>query len=129
MIRRPPRSTRTDTLFPYTTLFRSNVHVNDGVGEEAFVALRTERDKTLEMPKLIMPAIQVNMRGGNLPEPEDNGTRYRSEEHTSELPSLIPISYAVFCSNKKITPIRTRTTTYNTRNNPYSPPHLTRKDT
>src|SRR3546814_6558829 len=54
----------------------TNVHVNDGVGEEAFVALRTERDKTLAMPKLIMPAIQVNMRGGNLPEPEDNGTRY-----------------------------------------------------
>src|SRR3546814_3390294 len=100
MIRRPPRSTRTDTLFPYTTLFRSNVHVNDGVGEEAFVALRTERDKTLAMPKLIMPAIQVNMRGGNLPEPEDNG---RSEEHTSELQSLMRISYAVFCLKKKTT--------------------------
>ena len=54
----------------------TNVHVNDGVGEEAFVALRTERDKMLAMPKLIMPAIQVNMRDGNLPEPEDNGTRY-----------------------------------------------------
>ncbi|MEZ0497063.1 MBL fold metallo-hydrolase [Sphingomonas sp. IW22] len=54
----------------------ANVHVHDGVDEDSFVAMRTERDRTLAMPRLIMPSIQVNMRGGHLPEPEDNGTRY-----------------------------------------------------
>ena len=54
----------------------ANVHVHDGVDEEEFVAMRTARDATLGMPKLIMPSVQVNMRGGRLPEPEDNGTRY-----------------------------------------------------
>ena len=53
-----------------------NVHVHEGVGEEEFVAMRNARDATLSMPKLIVPAIQVNMRGGHLPEPESNGTRY-----------------------------------------------------
>lgn len=53
-----------------------NVHVHEGVDEEAFVAMRTARDKTLAMPRLILPSIQVNMRAGNLPEPEANGTRY-----------------------------------------------------
>lgn len=54
----------------------ANVHVHDGVAEDAFVAMRQKRDATLGMPRLILPSIQVNMRGGNLPEPEDNGTRY-----------------------------------------------------
>nr|WP_277754110.1 MBL fold metallo-hydrolase [Porphyrobacter sp. GA68] len=53
-----------------------NVHVKDGVTEEEFVAMRTSRDKTLAMPKLIMPSVQVNIRGGRLPEPEDNGVSY-----------------------------------------------------
>lgn len=53
-----------------------NVHVHEGVGEDDFVAMRTARDATLSMPKLILPSIQVNMRGGHLPEPEVNGTRY-----------------------------------------------------
>lgn len=53
-----------------------NVHVHEGVGEEEFVAMRDARDATLSMPKLILPSIQVNMRGGHLPEPEANGTRY-----------------------------------------------------
>lgn len=53
-----------------------NIHVRDGVGEDEFVAMRTKRDATLSMPKLILPAVQVNMRGGRLPEPEDNGERY-----------------------------------------------------
>ena len=53
-----------------------NVHVHDGVSEDEFVAMRTERDATLEMPRLILPSIQVNMRAGHLPEPEANGTRY-----------------------------------------------------
>ena len=53
-----------------------NVHVKDGVTEEDFVAMRTSRDKRLAMPKLIMPSVQVNIRGGRLPEPEDNGVSY-----------------------------------------------------
>jgi glyoxylase-like metal-dependent hydrolase (beta-lactamase superfamily II) len=53
-----------------------NIHVRDGVTEDEFVALRTARDATLSMPKLIIPSIQVNMKAGALPEPEDNGRRY-----------------------------------------------------
>lgn len=53
-----------------------NIHVQDGVTEDAFVALRTARDATLAMPKLIIPAIQVNMRAGDLPEPDASGQRY-----------------------------------------------------
>ena len=53
-----------------------NVHVHDGVSEDEFVAMRDARDAALSMPKLILPSIQVNMRGGHLPEPESNGTRY-----------------------------------------------------
>ena len=53
-----------------------NVHVHEGVGEDEFVAMRDARDATLSMPRLILPSIQVNMRGGHLPEPESNGSRY-----------------------------------------------------
>lgn len=53
-----------------------NVHVHEGVSEEDFVEMRTQRDATLSMPKLILPSIQVNMRGGRLPEPEENGVSY-----------------------------------------------------
>ncbi|WP_297494288.1 MBL fold metallo-hydrolase [Acidocella sp.] len=53
-----------------------NVHVHDGVSEDTFVAMRQARDATLGMPRLIMPSIQVNMRGGRLPPAEDNGRRY-----------------------------------------------------
>jgi glyoxylase-like metal-dependent hydrolase (beta-lactamase superfamily II) len=53
-----------------------NVHVHDGVTEDAFVEMRTKRDATLALPRLILPSIQVNMRGGRLPEPEDNGVSY-----------------------------------------------------
>ena len=53
-----------------------NVHLHKDVSEDEFVAMRTQRDATLDMPKLILPAIQVNMRGGHLPEPEDNGEVY-----------------------------------------------------
>jgi glyoxylase-like metal-dependent hydrolase (beta-lactamase superfamily II) len=53
-----------------------NPHVRDGVGEEAFVAMRTAKDKTLQMPVLILPSIQVNVRAGRLPEPEANGVAY-----------------------------------------------------
>ena len=53
-----------------------NVHIHEGVSEDQFVEMRTERDATLGMPKLILPALQVNMRGGHLPEPEDDGVSY-----------------------------------------------------
>ena len=54
----------------------ANIHIRDGVGEAEFVAMRTARDATLQMPVLILPAIQVNISAGHLPEPEDNGVRY-----------------------------------------------------
>ena len=53
-----------------------NVHLHDGVTEDEFVEMRTQRDATLSMPKLILPSLQVNMRGGHLPEPDDNGVSY-----------------------------------------------------
>ena len=53
-----------------------NVHVRNGISEEEFVAMRHARDATLDMPTLILPSVQVNMRAGQLPEPESNGTRY-----------------------------------------------------
>lgn len=53
-----------------------NIHVHDGVSEDAFVDMRTARDRTLEMPTLILPSIQVNIRAGELPLPEDNGRSY-----------------------------------------------------
>jgi glyoxylase-like metal-dependent hydrolase (beta-lactamase superfamily II) len=53
-----------------------NIHARDGVDEDAFVDMRTRRDATLAMPKLILPSVQVNMRAGHLPEPEENGRRY-----------------------------------------------------
>lgn len=53
-----------------------NIHAHDGVSEDEFVKMRTERDKTLNMPRLILPSVQVNMRAGNLPPAEENGMRY-----------------------------------------------------
>ncbi len=53
-----------------------NIHVHDGVSEAEFVAMRTKRDATLEMPKLILPSVQVNIRAGQLPPAEDNGVAY-----------------------------------------------------
>src|SRR3546814_6519559 len=88
MIRRPPRSTRTDTLFPYTTLFRSNIAEQHSV--------RRTRDRT--DPRCNRLFRQGPQRG------EDVGSYvHRSEEHTSELQSLMRISYAVFCLKKKKT--------------------------
>src|SRR3546814_18691353 len=84
MIRRPPRSTRTDTLFPYTTLFRSL---------PAADADRLPPDR-LDGGEEEVPAVQDRDR-------EQVQDRQRSEEHTSELQSLMRISYAVFCLKKK----------------------------
>ncbi|QIK97235.1 MBL fold metallo-hydrolase [Sphingomonas sp. HDW15A] len=69
---------RTEFVWETTMLAErtGNVHIHEGVGEDDFVAMRIQRDSTLEMPKLILPSIQVNMRAGHLPEPEDNGVSY-----------------------------------------------------
>ena len=54
----------------------SNIHVKDGIDEETYVKMRTERDAQLNMPKLIIPSVQVNMRAGDMPEPDESGKRY-----------------------------------------------------
>jgi len=54
----------------------ANIHVHDGISEDEFVKMRTERDATLDMPRLILPSVQVNMRAGEMPPPEDNGQVY-----------------------------------------------------
>jgi glyoxylase-like metal-dependent hydrolase (beta-lactamase superfamily II) len=53
-----------------------NIHIRDGIGEAEYVAMREARDRTLDMPTLLLPSVQVNVRGGRLPPPEDNGVRY-----------------------------------------------------
>lgn len=55
---------------------RSNIHMHDGISEEQFIEMRTKRDATLEMPVLILPAIQVNIRAGEFPPKESNGISY-----------------------------------------------------
>ncbi len=55
---------------------RSNVHIHDGVSEDEFVIMRNARDATLDVPRLILPSVQVNMRAGHMPAPEENGVRY-----------------------------------------------------
>src|SRR3546814_12465694 len=94
MIRRPPRSTRTDTLFPYTTLFRSVRAVVGVVSVEA----SEKRWFNKQVGEMHMSAFR---KGTLLSCALD---KRRSEEHTSELQSLMRISYAVFCLNKKKTP-------------------------
>src|SRR3546814_5522166 len=93
MIRRPPRSTRTDTLFPYTTLFRSQV--GNHIALDQHVHARLHRlAGAIEQAQVGQQQGAIR-RGGMA---EDIG---RSEEHTSELQSLMRISYAVFCLKKK----------------------------
>src|SRR3546814_4676375 len=97
MIRRPPRSTRTDTLFPYTTLFRSRIALHQGLqplGQRGLAA--ADRDEQVE--DLLAPLQPLRGIAEVPDQPLD-----RSEEHTSELQSLMRISYAVFCSKKKRT--------------------------
>src|SRR3546814_8455503 len=95
MIRRPPRSTRPDTLFPYTTLFRSQL-----LGPESTRSQNKNRcyfhfwRACLESPGVVLDEFIGLVAGGG-------DGRSRSEEHTSELQSLMRISYAVFCLKKK----------------------------
>src|SRR3546814_4094384 len=96
MIRRPPRSTRTDTLFPYTTLFRSHEHADRAAAEHARAR---DRGRLRAHPEQRQPALALEPRD-LAPSPCALRGR-RSEEHTSELQSLMRISYAVFCLKKK----------------------------
>src|SRR3546814_6477808 len=106
MRRRPPRSTRTATLLPYTTLFRSLLQHRDGtradVGQGAVVA-RLVEPLTRSAPAVLRPVAEGEERllaaesGSGAGDVE----HLRSEEHTSELQSLMRISYAVFCLKKK----------------------------
>src|SRR3546814_6329585 len=96
MIRRPPRSTRTDTLFPYTTLFRSG-RTDRSIGTGS----RFHDDRLLQGAGQVLGHGAGNdVRSTTGAERHDEGDR-RSEEHTSELQSLMRISYAVFCLKKK----------------------------
>src|SRR3546814_9300368 len=98
MIRRPPRSTRTDTLFPYTTLFRSAaLGAADG---QLPLLTHPEAPMLLHVPA-ILDAGQVARFRKALDGGEWIDGKARSEEHTSELQSLMRISYAVFCLKKK----------------------------
>src|SRR3546814_5188990 len=108
MIRRPPRSTRTDTLFPYTTLFRSRCAARAPAG-------RTGRDRAGRCA-----ASQTDIC---------RGYGDRSEEHTSELQSLMRISYAVFCLKKKKTQHNKHSNhenkqIYTDTENKYIPPYI-----
>src|SRR3546814_6240176 len=120
MILLPPRSTRTDTLFPYTTLFRSPASLrprsrdddyaqqNQQAGKQAFVNSETDGriygSAELQIPRspyqlmagTVIPAALLTTVNSDLP-----GQVIRSEEHTSELQSLMRISYAVLCLKKK----------------------------
>src|SRR3546814_3456890 len=98
MIRRPPRSTRTDTLFPYTTLFRSRQHRKPEQGQrEVLLGPEAQRD--------ISQQRGCQDKNDEAEEPANHAGHRRhaerSEEHTSELQSLMRISYAVFCLKKK----------------------------
>src|SRR3546814_957572 len=100
MIRRPPRSTRTDTLFPYTTLFRSETNK---ILEKPEIQKRLTElgaDVNLWSPEEVADFVKSQSEGW-AKIIEETGEGGRSEEHTSELQSLMRISYAVFCLKKK----------------------------
>src|SRR3546814_1115973 len=98
MIRRPPRSTRTDTLFPYTTLFRSHLPALSERRDDIMPLIdhfltRYAAERRVPVPELASETVAA-LQSYDWPG--------RSEEHTSELQSLMRISYAVFCLKKKI---------------------------
>src|SRR3546814_8664775 len=118
MVRRPPRSTRTDTRFPYTTLFRSGAVGGDLGGEARGVQRDVERGHQ-RAGMAVAPQQHAGSRALAADDTEPVGRQpvhaalpdllavFRSEEHTSELQSLMRISYAVFCLKKKKSRIQT----------------------
>src|SRR3546814_2186460 len=96
MIRRPPRSTRTDTLFPYTTLFRSGLAAGLAAGLVAAVFVAAGLAAGLAAAAFVAAGLAAAVLAAGLAT-----LLARSEEHTSELQSLMRISYAVFCLKKK----------------------------
>src|SRR3546814_5479308 len=118
MIRRPPRSTRTDTLFPYTTLFRSPYHSSSS-SSGSHETIHTRR-RGVSGPSLSSTNRDVDRTShGNIVRNDEHRascatTSRRSEEHTSELQSLMRISYAVFCLKKKKNKNKRKHTQHNT---------------
>src|SRR3546814_5661968 len=114
MSRRPPRSTRTDTLFPYTTLFRSGIAFPVPANDDASRAIRLYCDAVAAAATKggQGAAAAAGYDLGSMAEPP---AEERSEEHTSELQSLMRISYSVFCLKKKNKYIKNQlTNTYHT---------------
>src|SRR3546814_9565463 len=107
MIRRPPRSTRTDTLFPYTTLFRSLVPLKSQHIQAALESDRTPEGIVIGkccdqgVGDNVFDGLEREIVFGIFMDPARLLAHGRSEEHTSELQSLMRISYAVFCLKKK----------------------------
>src|SRR3546814_10283395 len=123
MRRRPPISTRTDTLFPYTTLFRSNAAVRefgltygrfiDGLNKAGIeVDRKVLSDMAIHEPAAFGALVEASKKA--LEYLKEAGTDNRSDEHTSELPSLMRHSYAVFCLKKQKHTHRSKA--YNQRN-------------
>src|SRR3546814_8570645 len=123
MIRRPPRSTRTDTLFPYTTLFRS-VAVADCHGKVDLWPFGRFLERRHHVGGRHVPAAVPTQgsRGDHL------RPHFRSEEHTSELQSLMRISYAVFCLKKKTKDEKPYSAVNQTRTNEETDVHNTQAD-
>src|SRR3546814_1056966 len=115
MIRRPPRSTRTDTLFPYTTRFRSVAEAVDAQGQALERLAAEHRGRSAPLAESAWPglglavSVPILLRAAGEPR---RLLHWRSEEHTSELQSLMRISYAVFCLTKKTLRNKKQHTTY-----------------
>src|SRR3546814_4988856 len=103
MIPRPPRSTRTDTLFPYTTLFRSRAPEKFDFLRAQGIALFPQDGSGLVSPgQILVTSAAVEETVPDVQAARRIGTEQRSEEHTSELQSLMRNAYAVFCLKKKL---------------------------
>src|SRR3546814_8921189 len=109
MIRRPPRSTRTDPLFPYTTLFRSNRRWPAVPVSRRREASKPDTNRPRMLDAWLSPTSQLCGRVSPVSS-LNRSPAFRSEEHTSELQSLMRISYAVFCLKKKHTTTLSDTT-------------------
>src|SRR3546814_6974955 len=122
MIRRPPRSTRTDTLFPYTTLFRSILeraspqHAGPMIADDVCQLVRFEVELLHRQTEMIAERLHPSVVS-------------RSEEHTSELQSLMRISYAVFCLKKKKTKTQTTESKYTIQQSLKSTPPINKTTT